>query len=78
MATKTISIMEDAYEILLRNKARNESFSQVIRRTMKRKRDIMEFAGTLDMDDEEADEIKKKIELMGENSTRELLKRVKK
>lgn len=70
--------MEDAYEILLRNKARNESFSQVIRRTMKRKRDIMEFAGTLDMDDEEADEIKKKIELMGENSTRELLKRVKK
>ena len=45
---------------------------------MKKKRDIMEFAGTLDMDDEEAEEIKKKIELMGENSTKELLKKVKK
>ena len=37
MATKTISIMEDAYEILLRNKVGDESFSQVIRRTMKKK-----------------------------------------
>ena len=70
--------MEDAYELLLRNKARNESFSQVIRRTMKRKKDIMEFAGTLDMDDEEAEKIKNRIEFMGESSIKELIKKVKK
>ena len=70
--------MEDAYELLLRNKAKNESFSQIIRRTMKKKKDIMEFAGTLDMGDDEAEEIKKKIELIGENSTLELIRKVKK
>src|SRR3989344_5305550 len=45
MGTKTISIMDDVYKLLLRNKMRSESFSDVIRRNLKKKRDIMEFAG---------------------------------
>ncbi|HSZ09967.1 MAG TPA: antitoxin VapB family protein [Steroidobacteraceae bacterium] len=32
MATKTISIETDAYDLLVKNKRRTESFSEVIRR----------------------------------------------
>ena len=45
MTTKTITVMEDAYSLMLRNKLGNESFSEVIRRVFSQKRDIMEFAG---------------------------------
>lgn len=34
MATKTITIMEDAYELLARNKLEGESFSDTIRRVV--------------------------------------------
>ncbi|MGM5485429.1 MAG: antitoxin VapB family protein [Nanobdellota archaeon] len=36
MATKTISLMEDAYEVLKRAKLPDESFSDVIRREIKK------------------------------------------
>ena len=45
MATKTLTIMEDAYELLKRQKRKDESFSEVIRRELGKKRNIMEFAG---------------------------------
>ena len=77
MATKTISIMEDAYEVLARKKYKNESFSDVIRRIFKKKRDIMKLAGTLNITDEEAIEMKKNIEIMGEHATKDLLKKIK-
>ena len=44
MTTKTLTIMEDAYEMLARAKRGDESFSDVIRRLTK-KGSIMEFAG---------------------------------
>ena len=46
MATKTISITEEAYERLKMQKAPRESFTDVINR-ITGKRDIMEFAGIL-------------------------------
>lgn len=46
MATKTISITEDAYERLKVRKEKNESFTDVINRVTG-KRDIMELAGIL-------------------------------
>ena len=61
MGTKTISIMDDVYKLLLRNKMRSESFSDVIRRNLKKKRDIMEFAGALMGNANEWGDIKKKI-----------------
>lgn len=78
MATKTISIMDDAYMLLLRNKMRNESFSEVIRRHFKKKRDIMEFAGAWnDMDNEEVDELKENIRKVREGFNRSIKKRIK-
>ena len=58
MATKTISITEDAYERLRTNKMENESFTDVINR-ITNKRSIMELAGILT--NKEADELKKNI-----------------
>jgi predicted CopG family antitoxin len=54
MTTKTISIMEDAYRLLLARKRAEESFSDVIRRELSKKGRISESAGVWsDMTDEQ-------------------------
>ena len=79
MATKTLTIMEDVYELLVRNKKDGESFSQELRRVLPKKGDIMEFAGAWKhISDEEAEEMKKAIYQLRKNSTRSLLRRVQK
>lgn len=70
MGTKTISIMDDAYEILKKNKRKGESFSDVIRRTFPRK-NIMRFAGLWKNVDTE--KMKKDIQELRKRSTREML-----
>ena len=59
MATKTISITEEAYERLKYRKNETESFSQVINR-MTNKRELSDFFGILSR--EEADLLEKTIE----------------
>lgn len=59
MATKTISITEEAYERLRMRKERNESFTDVINK-ITGKRNIMELAGILS--NEEAEQIKNHIQ----------------
>ena len=59
MATKTISITEDAYERLAAKKGPSESFIDVIVKITAR-RSLMELAGILS--DKEADELRKNIE----------------
>ena len=61
MATKTISITEEAYERLRMKKEKNESFTDVINRVTGKK-DIMQFAGILS--DEEANQVKEHIKVM--------------
>ncbi|MBS3136004.1 antitoxin VapB family protein [Candidatus Woesearchaeota archaeon] len=62
MATKTITIMDDAYELLTCNKRKDESFSDVIRRSFTKKVDIMRFAGIWNgIPDKEIDEMEKII-----------------
>ncbi len=62
MGTKTISIMDDAYELLKRNKSEDESFSDVIRAMAKRKGSILDCAGLWsDIGDKEAEEMVKAI-----------------
>jgi len=75
MATKTITIMEDAYKALLANKMKNESFSDVIRRTFKKKKDIREFEGVWKDSDEET--MEENIIKLREKSTKELIKKYK-
>jgi len=63
MATKTITIMEDAYKLLSSHKKKGESFSEEIRRILstEKKRPLSDFFGILS--NEEGDAILKSIEL---------------
>ena len=60
MSTKTITIMEDAYKVLRREKHPGESFTEVILRRFggKPKGSLMECFGTWKMSKEEWKEIK--------------------
>lgn len=70
--------MEDAYEILARNKGKEESFSDVIRR-ISGKKDIMKFAGAWEhMSDKDAEDRKKGILKLRKEETNELFRKVKK
>jgi len=60
MGTKTITIMDDAYELLKQEKAGKESFSDVIRKIAPKKKSIWDFVGILN--DKEADELHKIVE----------------
>ena len=78
MATKTITITEDAYEILRRHKVKDESFSEVIKREFAKKGDIMKFAGAWShLSDKEISEIKKNIKDTKRRFTKEILERSK-
>ena len=79
MGTKTITIMDDAYELLVGQKKPNESFSEEIRRIVPKKRNLMEFAGSWSkMSDKEVKEMKKEIENLGKMATKSFLKRLNK
>ena len=82
MTTKTITIMEDAYEMLNRLKKGDESFSEVIRGLAKSRRGsveaVLECAGLWkDMPDKDIEEMKKRIEGMRRRSSKRLIERVK-
>ena len=53
MATKTISITEEAYEALVREKKNKESFTETILRMTKKTGKIADCFGTWSMTDEE-------------------------
>ena len=77
MATKTISITEEAYERLRTQKAPKESFTDVINR-ITGKRSIMELAGILS--DEEASKMEdfiKKSRLASRTHMNTLIKKLK-
>lgn len=62
MGTKTISIMDDVCQILVRHKKPNESFSQELRRIIPKKGDIMECAGLWShLGETETEDLKKTI-----------------
>ena len=78
MATKTITIMEDAYEGLIENKETEESFSDVIRRLTvdaKKKHRLIELYGILSK--KEGDSILEDISKQKEYSMKEEAKRSK-
>ncbi len=78
MATKNISIMEDVYRMLLARKRASESFSDVLRREIKSKRDIMEFAGAWkNISDADAEKMKEDIRKMKKHATKEWSERIK-
>ena len=81
MVVKTITITEEAYKALAGDKKKDESFSEVILRTHKKKgnvEDIMKFAGAWSHIPEKVIEgMKKDIEKMRMRSAGRLLERTK-
>ena len=81
MATKTITVTEEAYKALASDKKKDESFSEVILRTHKKKgnvEDIIKFVGAWShIPDKVIDDMKKDIENMRKHSARRLLERTK-
>jgi len=76
MGTKTISIMDDVYKLLLLRKRAYESFSDLIRRRFREKRDVMEFAGVWkNIGDEEISDMKEKIRRLRKKSTEEIMRK---
>ncbi len=57
MATKTISITQEAYEALLREKMNKESFTEIILRITKKTGKLTDCFGTWKMTDEEEEKI---------------------
>jgi len=77
MVTKTITIMEDAYKILLNKKNNNESFSEVIRKMAGEKKNIMKFAGAWKhLSKEEVEKRKHDISKLRKESTKQLFDRI--
>lgn len=68
MATKTLTITEDAYNILAARKLDDESFSQEIKRLFseKTKKKLSEFAGILS--DADADAMRKDLLMFKETN----------
>lgn len=76
MGTKVISIMDDTYELLAKNKRPGESFSEVIRRLIPRKTSIMDCIGLWEhLSDEDISQMKKDIDHFDKSFTKELMKR---
>lgn len=78
MATKTISITEEAYERLKARKSVNESFTDVIYKVTS-KRSLLDIAGTLSK--EEAGKVEKeigKIRNLSNKKSREIAKMLEK
>ena len=61
MGTKTISILDDAYNALKREKGPDESFSDVILKITKRRGRFADSFGKWKMSDEEAKDIEESL-----------------
>ncbi|MGD2248542.1 MAG: antitoxin VapB family protein [Candidatus Methanofastidiosia archaeon] len=64
MTTKTISITEDVYNILVLEKQKGESFSDVISRLVKRRSPLSDSFGKWKMTDEEIEEFQSELKKM--------------
>jgi len=74
---KTITIMDDAYNMLKKNKSKEESFSDIIRKlTVKQKTDLTKWVGILNK--EEYKNLNKEIKSIREETSKDLEKRFKK
>ena len=77
MGTKTISIMDDVYNLLVRNKKPDESFSEELRRIVPKKGNIMDCAGAwAHLSDKEAEDMKMSIKQLRKNSYGSMLRRI--
>ncbi|HLC67012.1 MAG TPA: antitoxin VapB family protein [Candidatus Nanoarchaeia archaeon] len=78
MVTKTLTITEDAYDLLKHRKVEGESFSDVIRKLAMKKGDISQFYGAWRdlMTEEEAEQMKHDIEEADKRNTEHVFKKL--
>ena len=70
--------MNDAYELLARNKRKDESFSDVVRREFSKKGSILDLAGAWsDLSDKDAVEMENAIKKSREYTRKHVMERVK-
>jgi len=76
MVTKTLTIMEDAYDLLLNNKLEDESFSEELRRILLKKtaRKLSDLFGIIS--DKEGEEIIKDLEKIKSQNIELIKKRI--
>ena len=77
MATKTLTITEESYKMLLENKLENESFSQEIKRLLssRTKKDLKDFFGIISK--KVGDSMQRDLEAIRDQNIREIEKRLK-
>lgn len=74
---KTIAIMNEVYEELVRRKRPNESFSKELMRIIGERRPITDFAGVWKMSDEDIKKMKDAIKESRIESTKRTMERIK-
>lgn len=72
MGTKTITITTDAYDALSKHKRVDESFSEVINRLTKKTGNLADCYGAWDMNDSEAEVMKKSLDTHWHKATQTL------
>lgn len=60
---RTIAVSDDVYELLLKSKLPNESFSETIRRALKKGMKLSDIAGSCTVTKEEWEKVTKAFEL---------------
>ena len=60
---KTIAVSDDVYELLLKSKLRNESFSETIRRALKKGMKLSDIAGSRTVTKEDWQKVTRTFEL---------------
>lgn len=74
---KTIAVSDDVYNLLVKSKLPNESFSDVIRRSLKRGMKLSDIAGSCTISGKEWEKVAKAFEpqkRMDEEKRKQLLK----
>lgn len=78
MGTKNISIMEDVYELLVRSKRKEQSFSDIIRKEFSKKGKISECAGILsDLTEKQFSEMEKAIKKSKSYTRKHIMEKLK-
>ena len=78
MEEKKITITKEAYEALASHKSKDESFSELILRTHKKKGDISRFIGAWEhIPNKVIEGVKKDIERMNKNSMKRVIQKVR-
>ncbi|MBS3175614.1 hypothetical protein J4457_00050 [Candidatus Woesearchaeota archaeon] len=76
MSIKTITVTEEAYEVIKGMKQEEESFSELFKRIGKQPARIKDIFGAMKQESKEAEALKKRIKSMKEESRKDMGERM--